>query len=205
MEIQEVLAFIEQNKDHPELTKRFQGVTVEGVQKFVGENRDAAKWLESEKDRHLQKGLQTFKEKTLPTVLEEEISKRFPSETPEQKKIRELEQKINDAESARTRAELRNKAITHATAKGLPLDVVDFFIGGDEDATIANIAKLEATFTAAVQAAVDGKFKDGGRDVHRSKQAALTEIEKLEEQLSKATKLEEKILLRNQIYELKKE
>src|SRR5690606_40465389 len=41
------------------------------------------KWLQSEKDRHFSKGLETWKENNLSSIVEEEIKKRYPEETEE--------------------------------------------------------------------------------------------------------------------------
>jgi hypothetical protein len=139
-------------------------LTLDVVQQFVNENDDAKKWLQSLTDSRVTEAIKTYEKKTLPKKLEEEIAKRFPPETPEQKQLRELQQKLEQIEQEKIRESLRNKALSLATEKQLPTKLVDFFIGQDEESTVKNLGMLEEVFSAAVQHAVEAKFKEGGRN-----------------------------------------
>lgn len=57
---------------------------------------------------------------------------------------------------------LTNKAMKLASEKGLPLDLVSFFIGADEDSTNANLKALEATYNASVQKGLEARLKTDG-------------------------------------------
>jgi len=138
-------------------------LTLDAVQKFVNENEEARKWLQSLTDSRVTEAIKTYEKKTLPKKVEEEINKRFPPETEEQKQIRELRQKLEQIEQEKIRETLRNKALSVATEKQLPTKLIDFFIGQDEETTMKNLAVLEEVFSAAVQQAVEVRFKDGGR------------------------------------------
>ncbi|MDE3837927.1 ribonuclease [Bacillus methanolicus] len=139
-------------------------LTLDVVQQFVNENDDAKKWLQSLTDSRVTEAIKTYEKKTLPKKLEEEIAKRYPPETPEQKQLRELQQKLEQIEQEKIRESLRNKALSLATEKQLPTKLVDFFIGQDEETTVKNLGMLEEVFSAAVQQAVEAKFKDSGRN-----------------------------------------
>ncbi|WP_035350968.1 DUF4355 domain-containing protein [Fictibacillus gelatini] len=139
-------------------------LTLDVVQAFVNENQDAKKWLQSLTDSRVTDAIKTYETKTLPKKLEEEIAKRFPPETPEQKQIREMQQQLEKIQQEKVRESLRNKALSVATEKQLPTKLVDFFIGQDEDSTVQNLAMFEEVFSAAVQQAVESKFKEGGRN-----------------------------------------
>jgi Domain of unknown function (DUF4355) len=139
-------------------------LTLDVVQKFVNENEEAKKWLQSLTDSRVTEAIKTYEKKTLPKKLEEEITKRFPPETPEQKQLRELQQKLEQIEQEKIRESLRNKALSVATEKQLPAKLVDFFIGQDEESTLKNLAVLEEVFSSAVQQAVEARFKEGGRN-----------------------------------------
>jgi len=139
-------------------------LTLDAVQKFVNENEEARKWLQSLTDSRVTEAIKTYEKKTLPKKLEEEIAKRFPPETEEQKQLRELKQKLEQIEQEKIRETLRNKALSVATEKQLPAKLVDFFIGQDEETTMKNLSVLEEVFSAAVQQAVEARFKDGGRN-----------------------------------------
>ncbi|NNV04629.1 DUF4355 domain-containing protein [Brevibacillus sp. MCWH] len=139
-------------------------LTLDAVQQFVNQNDEAKKWLQSLTDSRVTEAIKTYEKKTLPKKLEEEIAKRYPPETPEQKQLRELQQKLEQIEQEKIRESLRNKALSVATEKQLPTKLVDFFIGQDEDTTLKNLSVLEEVFSAAVQKAVEERFKDGGRN-----------------------------------------
>ncbi|OEH86246.1 hypothetical protein BHU72_11980 [Desulfuribacillus stibiiarsenatis] len=206
MDLQAVQQFIEQNKDNPEVQGYVGGfVTPDRVQKYI-DSEDGKKIIQPKLDSYFTKGLETWKEKSLPKVLEEEISKRFPAETPEQKQLRELHDKLNKLEQEKTRESLKNVAITQATQKGLPVNLVDFFIGQDQDSTVTNLAKLEETWQKALQDAVEAKFKDNGRTPPRNTSGTPTEIEQLEKDYQEALKTRNvplQIALKNKIIAVK--
>jgi hypothetical protein len=164
MNLNEVKQFIEQNKDNEEVKAYLQGfnrLTVEGVQKFVNENQDAKKWMDSEKDKHFNKGLETWLQKTFPSKLEEEIKKRYPDEDPKDKAYKEVLLKLEQMENEKKREALKNKALTIATEKKLPVSITDFFIGLDDDSTLSNLTRLEEVWNTYVQTAVDERLKSG--------------------------------------------
>lgn len=164
MTIEEVKKYMEENKDNEELKAYLQGlVSVEGVQEYLTENEDGRKWLDSEKDKHLAKGLSTWQENNLQKEIEKEIQKRFPDETAEQKQLRELNAKIEKMESEKQREVLKNKALTIAAEKKLPINkVIDLVLGEDEESTVSNIGKFEEIFGSSVQAAVEERLKGSG-------------------------------------------
>lgn len=167
MTLEEIKAWLEANKDNADVQAylgELSAPTVEGVEGFL-DTPEGRKLIQPRLDQNFTKGLNTWKEKNLENLIDEEIKKRNPDKTPEQLKIEELTKKIEDAEKARNRESLVNKALKVAKEKNLPDGIIDFFIGDDEEGTNTNLAKLEETFSAAVNAAVDSKFKSGGRDV----------------------------------------
>lgn len=148
----------------PEPQPQGAAMSLEAVQAFVNDDDGGKKWLQSLTDTRVTDAIKTYETKTFPGKLEEEISKRFPAETTEQKQLRELQQKFEQLETEKTRESLKNKALSFATEKALPTQLVDYFIGQDEDATLKNLGNFEEVFAAAVQAGVSEKFKANGRD-----------------------------------------
>ncbi|MCY1093979.1 DUF4355 domain-containing protein [Bacillus safensis] len=169
MNIEEIKQFLEQNKDNEEV-KAFVGelsaVSADKVKGFL-ETEEGKKVLQPRLDQHFTKGLETWKANNLEKIVEEEVSKRNPSKTPEQLEVEKLRKEIEAEKAARNRETLVNKALKAADEKKLPKDVIDFFIGENEDSTLENLSKLEESFNAAVQAAVDVKFKESGREIER--------------------------------------
>ena len=207
MPLTQIKQLIEQNKDNKEVQDYLKGlipITPEGVTAFL-DTAEGKKLLQPKLDQHFTKGLETWKEKTLPSLLEEEIKKKFPAETEEQKRLRKLEEELEKERQTRIRAELMNKATTLATQKGLPVELVSYFVGQDEDTTVGNLTALETTWQQAIEKAVEAKFKDNGRSPNQSGGAPKSTIEQLQEQLKTATRLDERIAIQNKIFELQKQ
>lgn len=120
--------------------------------------------LDSEKDKHSGTALETWKAINLDSLVEEELKKRNPDKTPAELELEKLRKQFEDSEKARVREGLKNKALEIASEKGLPKGVLDFFIAEDEEKTLANLATLETEVSAAIQAGVDAKFKQNGRN-----------------------------------------
>ena len=161
MTIEEVKKYVEENKGNEELKVYLQGlVTVDGAQEFLSKNEDGRKWLDSERDKHLNKGLDTWKTNNLQKEIDKKITELYPEETPEKKQLRELNLKIENMESEKQREVLKNKALTIAAERKLPLNnIVDLLIADDEESTVSNIGKFEEIFGASVQTAVEERLK----------------------------------------------
>ena len=179
MELQEIRAFLAEHRNDEEVMSLLtELLNVDIVKRFVAENEEAQKWLQAEKDRAVSKGIETWKQKTLPGILDEEREKirreLNPEETPEQKRLRELERKLEQELRARRLAELRAQAKDYAQEKGLPSALIDHFIADDEEATRANLEKFAQVWSQAVQEAREGVFREHGRTPHPSPAASET-------------------------------
>lgn len=165
MSLEQIKQLIEANKDNQEVQSYLAGLnklTPEGVKGYL-DTEEGKKILQPRLDAYFTKGLETWKEKTLPSVVEEEIKKKFPGETEEQKRLRILEEELSKERQARLKSELQNKATTLATQKGLPIELVAYFVGQDEDTTVNNLTVLENIWQQAIEKAVEAKFKENGR------------------------------------------
>jgi hypothetical protein len=165
MTLEELKQFIEANKDNKEVQDYLRGLfplTPEGVTAFLA-TEDGKKLLQPKLDAHFTKGLETWKSNNLTTLLDEEIKKKFPGETEEQKRLRKLEEELALERQARVKSELVNKATTLATQKGLPVEIISYFVGQDEEETTNNLTALENHWQQALEKAVEAKFKDSGR------------------------------------------
>ncbi len=165
MTLEEIKAYLEANKDTEEVKVYLAGLskpTPEGVTAFLT-TEEGKKILQPRLDQHFTKGLETWKEKTLPSLLDEEIKKKFPGETEDQKRMRKLEEELAKEKNARIRSELVNKATNIATQKGLPIELVSYFVGQDEDSTVNNLTAVESIWQQNLEKAVEAKFKESGR------------------------------------------
>ncbi|ASK24773.1 hypothetical protein BSSX_2881 [Bacillus subtilis] len=170
MNIEEIKQFLAENKDNEEV-KAFVGelsaVSADKVKGFL-ETEEGKKLIQPRLDSYFTKGLDTWKSNNLESLIEEELQKRNPSKTPEQIELEKLRSEIERERAARNREALVNKALNVADEKQLPKGVIDYFIGEDEETTLANLNKFEETFNAAVQNAVDIKFKESGTNFEKS-------------------------------------
>ncbi|MCJ0932931.1 DUF4355 domain-containing protein [Virgibacillus halodenitrificans] len=167
MTLEEIKAWLEENKEEKEVEAylgELRQPTREDVEGFL-DSDEGKKLLQPRLDQNFTKGLNTWKEKNLQKLIDDAVKEANPDETPEQKRIRELEEKIQQTEKESQREKLMNKAVKQASEKGLPTDIVSFFIGEDEESTMNNLGTFEEKYNAAITKAVDEKFKAGGRKV----------------------------------------
>lgn len=89
-------------------------------------NNEVLSEVDSLKDKHHQKALETFKKNDVPKLIEaakDEVRKEInPQETPEQKQIRELQEAFNKEKQKSARAELRTQLLQLATNEEIGLD-----------------------------------------------------------------------------------
>lgn len=165
MSFEELKAFLESNEGKADdVTTYIQGLfpmTVARVEGFM-ETQEGKSWLDSAKDKHLQKGLETWKANNLEGLLDTEIKKRFPEKDPKDIEMEKLKNEIEQMKQSKEKEALTNKAMKLANEKGLPLDLVGFFIGVDEDNTNKNLQALEATYNASVQKSLEARLKTDG-------------------------------------------
>ena len=171
MTLDEVKQYFSENKDSEETKAYLQGlITVEGVQNFM-ETQDGKSWLDSVKDKHLQKGLETWKANNLQKEIDKKITELYPEENQEKKQLRELNSKIEKMEQEKQREVLKNKALTVASEKKLPItNIVDLLLGKDEESTLENIGRIETVFGNSVQSAVEERLKSNSYVPPQSKE-----------------------------------
>ena len=208
--IEELLAFVEVKEGQEDaLVDYLKGkmMSPEGVKTYL-ETQDGKKIIQPMLDRYHNKGLESWKMNNLEGIIEEEVMKRNPGETPEQKRIRALEQKLEEAEKKERRSRLESFAQSLATQKGLPTEIIAHFVGSDEDATEANIETLHRVLGESIQQQVKSRFKDSGRTVPLTKQAAVRELDRMKEEYQaalkdpSAMKLQDRIRLKREIADL---
>jgi len=89
-------------------------------------------------------------------LIEAEVLKRTgKNETPEQKAIRELQEKLSNMEKEKTRAEMVAKYKDVLSSKKIPSSMIDFLLGQDEETTGANIE----LFQNGMQEYIDSQVK----------------------------------------------
>ena len=168
MNIQEIRAFLETNKDQPEVQSfvgELSAVSAEKVQGFL-QTEEGKKVLQPELDRYHAKGLESWKKNNLDKLVADKVKELNPDKTPEQLELEQLRREIEQDKQERLKLELTNKAISVASEKGLKLDnkILDRLIADDEENTLANLEALDAFAKAQYQAGVENVYKNGGRE-----------------------------------------
>ena len=169
VDIKVVKEFFEKNKDSEDVKGYIKGFyTTDGVSGFL-ESDEGKKILQSRLDSHFTKGLETWKTNNLKKILDDEVDKvvkeRYPSETEEQKRLKQLEKEIAEEKSARKKSDLSNLAMREATSKGLPVDLISYFVQSDDVTTKEAITKYEKAWTETLNKAVDERMKKFGRKI----------------------------------------
>ncbi|HDC8195095.1 TPA: DUF4355 domain-containing protein [Staphylococcus aureus] len=175
MNIEEVKSFFEEHKDDKEVKDYLKGlktVSVDDVKGFL-DTEEGKRFIQPELDRYHSKGLESWKEKNLEDLIEQEVRKRNPEQSEEQKRISALEQELEKRDAEAKREKLRSNALGKAQELNLPTSLVDRFLGGSDEDTEQNLKALKETFDKYVQKGVESKFKSSGRDVKESRNQDL--------------------------------
>ncbi|HDM0726443.1 TPA: DUF4355 domain-containing protein [Staphylococcus aureus] len=175
MNIEEVKSFFEEHKDDKEVKDYLNGlktVSVDDVKGFL-DTEEGKRFIQPELDRYHSKGLESWKEKNLEDLIEQEVRKRNPEQSEEQKRISALEQELEKRDAEAKREKLRSNALGKAQELNLPTSLVDRFLGDSDEDTEQNLKALKETFDKYVRKGVESKFKSSGRDVKESRNQDL--------------------------------
>lgn len=175
MNIEEVKSFFEEHKDDKEVKDYLNGlktVSVDDVKGFL-DTEEGKRFIQPELDRYHSKRLESWKEKNLENLIEQEVQKRNPEQSEEQKRISALEKELEKRDAEAKREKLRSNALGKAQELNLPTSLVDRFLGDSDEDTEQNLKALKETFDKYVQEGVESKFKSSGRDVKESQNQDL--------------------------------
>lgn len=129
------------------------------------EEAEFKSFMDSEKDKHSAKAIATaldnFKKKDMQKLIDAEVLKRTgDNETPEQKRIRELEEQFANLQKEKAKSEMISKYKDVLTEKHIPTNLIDFLLGEDDDLTNANINLFENSMKEYIDNKVNDRIKD---------------------------------------------
>lgn len=156
---EDVLGFLQSNSESEEV----KSYTETNVKKYLDSERGKL-YLQPKLDSFFSKGLESWKAKTLPSIIDEEILKRNPTETPEQKRIRELEEKLNRQELNTQRNAIKATSMKVLNSKGMPTSFADYLTFDTEAGARNAINNLELEWTVALDKAVTERLKTNGKN-----------------------------------------
>lgn len=191
MDLKEIKAWLEENKDIEEVKTYLNSFKVEPTLEVFKEkiktDKDFKSFMDSSNDKYYSKALETWKTNNLNTLIDEEIKKRFPETDPKDTELAKLKAEIEKMQKESLRKDLTNKAIKIATDKKLPVELVDYLIGQDEESTISNIEKLESVFGTHVESLVQERLKGNSYTPPSSTGAGATTYDDLLKNADKMT------------------
>ncbi|WP_027702291.1 DUF4355 domain-containing protein [Metaclostridioides mangenotii] len=125
------------------------------------EDEDFVKFLSSEKDKHANKYLETWKANNLEKELQPFIEKNYPDLVvdPAKKEVLELKQQLERLEKERNRETLLNAAKDYAIDKKIPTGFVDKLLAENEEETLKNIDAFEKEWSSSLETKVKEEVK----------------------------------------------
>lgn len=143
-------------------------VSKEDIEKYLGTD-EGRKFLQPILDKTVTKSLETYKEKTLPNLVDQRVKELYPDVSPEQKALKEMQMELEKIKKEAMREKLLNNALKIATEKNLPTQIIDRFLGEDDETTAENLTLLETILNDAVKKAIEGKLPELGRSPEKDK------------------------------------
>ncbi|MDU5101132.1 MAG: DUF4355 domain-containing protein [Clostridium butyricum] len=132
----------------------FSKATIDDFKSMLNTNEKINGYYQSTLDSKVSKGINTFKEKTLPSLIEEEVKKRSNTNlTPEQLEIKQLKEQMNKLTQEKEYNEKLKTNASKLKEKKLSTELAKY-INTDEDITF-----FETLFNEEVQNAVQSKIK----------------------------------------------
>lgn len=123
------------------------GLSLEAFKKKVNDS-DFKAFMDSEKDKHHTKALETWKTNNLQKLVDDEYYKKHPEETkdPTAIKLAELQKKLEESERANKIEKVKNTITKSLTDKKLPIGLADYIVSEDETKANEALTAFETIF-----------------------------------------------------------
>lgn len=119
-------------------------------------------FLDSIKDKHFEKALETWKSNNLQTIINDEVLKvTGKKKTPEQLKIEELEKRMLESEAKAKKAERIAKYKDVLAEKKIPMEMIEYFLTDDDETTMTRIDNFKTFVDDIVNTSVKEKIASG--------------------------------------------
>lgn len=171
MKKSDALKLLEKLKDEEDINELFKGTDVEetfkveptlDVFKTKLTEKEFKSFMDSEKDTHANKALETWKANNLQTIINDEVLKATgKKKTPEQIKIEELEKQFNEQKKKAERAETIAKYKDVLAEKKIPGEMIDYFLTDNEETTNTRIDNFKTYVDEMVNNNVKEKIANG--------------------------------------------
>ena len=156
-ELKAEIANLKGTEEYTELVNEF--VNDSSVKSYL-ETESGKKLLQPIVDSNFTKGLETWKTNNLDKIVNAKIKELNPEKDEKDIRINDLAKQLEEMKRTANREKMLNYAVSLANSKGLPTEIVSYFLAEDEDTTKENLLQLEKVFSAAVSNNVDNKLKN---------------------------------------------
>ncbi|MCI1964517.1 MAG: DUF4355 domain-containing protein [Oscillospiraceae bacterium] len=178
MEFKDIVTELDNFKDSDDYNNYVTGLMTDDRMNKYLESENGKKTIQPKLDSYFSKGLETWKQNNLSKLVDEEIQKRNPSTDPKDIELNKVKNQLEQMKTENLKKDLTANAIKYATSKNLPVDMVDFLVGTDEDSTNKNLKAFEKAFQKAVDNAVNEKLKSSGHTPSDTEPSMMDGVEK---------------------------
>ena len=161
-------------------------INVDNFKELIHTDKSFRSFMDSMNDRYSTKALETWKENNLQKLIDEKIKELYPEDDPKDLELKKVQQELERMKREAQTEKLRTVALKTASEKKLPTDLVDYFLGQDEDSTLENLNKLEKIMTSHLETQVKERLKDnsyippkGGEPIPNSYDALVSNADNL--------------------------
>lgn len=141
-------------------------VTNESATTFL-ETEEGKQLLQPMLDKYHDKSLKSWQTNNLDNLVDERTAARikelYPDESPEERKIKELEVKLQNQQKEIERSKLKENAIKKIKDAGISDSLVHLVIGSDEKETIENVELLKKELRVMANNEVDKRLSSSYR------------------------------------------
>lgn len=164
----ELLELLKNAKDEDDIIETLQGIeelkkplSLDEFKSQLEKNEVIKAYYQSTLDSGIGKGIASFKEKTLPRIIEEKLKEESnKKKSPEQIKIEELEQELAQIKKDKIKAEMSSKYAKVLNDRGMSTDLLEFVLGADDEITNKNIDTLSRIIDNGISSKVKEKITD---------------------------------------------
>lgn len=122
-------------------------ITLDQFKSALENNIECKGYFDSLCDRtvndRLGKGIESWKEKNLQEIIENEINKRYPQKTESEIKFEEQQKALEKAQEEKRQLELQIKYQELMVENKLPMELLNYIAGKDVESTITNIENFK--------------------------------------------------------------
>lgn len=160
--LEQVVELVKQDENVREAI-RGEFVTPEAFTTFL-DTDEGKKLIQPKLDSFASKSIETWKNNHLEKIKQEAVLSANPTDTPEQRQIKELQMKFQEQEKKAILAEQSAYALSLAQQKELPSGLVKYFVGDTAEQTLSKMNTYEVEFKSALQMAIEKQLGGSGRN-----------------------------------------